>query len=360
MSVDMSCFQMKEVDCDEIPDRIILSTETPSTSDPSSTYPSQNKSSRKRKKKSDLREALDRSVKKGELDLLQAGLAIHNAYESDQAGTSHEISLFLKQNITSVPFPQMPASLQINSNPVIPLAMIHGYGLAAQMALALANSKTKSLQTTAAPSKDYFYCVTDNFDCVKSKFNYPSIPPFSGEPIDINLIPVMESYAPAHVRLQNYLFHLLGRSCTNQVDIQKFWTVPGEKNYHYGNPAMFPRELYDNLRQLFLEFFRLDYDELDHAEYSEEFSNLPQLSEMKTPETKKQLFEDLAAAKKAFKNSLFLLEFKAAMKELRHATFVRFDGIPGGYFTKRQRHLPKSMLNKNNAQLETPLKSEEN
>ncbi|EGT44687.1 hypothetical protein CAEBREN_11167 [Caenorhabditis brenneri] len=247
-------------------------------------------------------------IKEEEIDYDEiAGLAIQKAYETSQTGISNEISSFLTETIPNIPFPQMPESL--DSNPTISLAMMHGYGLA-------------------------------------------------GKPIEMNLVPVMESNAPAHVRLQNYLFHLLGKACTKQTDIQRFWVIPGEKNYHLGNSNIFPRELFDNLKQIFLEFFRLNYDEFDLTEYEEKFSQLPHLRHLVVPEAKKQMFENLVAAKKVFKNSIFLLGFKAAMKELRHATFVNIEGTSGGYFTKRQRHLPKSLLYKDKVAETSEIKTE--
>ncbi|CAL2040193.1 unnamed protein product [Caenorhabditis brenneri] len=350
--MDETTIKEEEIDYDEIVSGLFPPTEVASTS---RTPPIQPLKSRKRKPKSELRDALDRSIKKGDLDILQAGLAIQKAYETSQTGISNEISSFLTETIPNVPFPQMPESL--DSNPTISLAMMHGYGLAAQMALAAANRSSKIVLSTTPP-KDFFNCVSDNFDCVKSEFNYPSTAPFSGKPIEMNLVPVMESNAPAHVRLQNYLFHLLGKACTKQTDIQRFWVIPGEKNYHLGNSNIFPRELFDNLKQIFLEFFRLNYDEFDLTEYEEKFSQLPHLRHLVVPEAKKQMFENLVAAKKVFKNSIFLLGFKAAMKELRHATFVNIEGTSGGYFTKRQRHLPKSLLYKDKVAETSEIKTE--
>ncbi|EFO94522.1 hypothetical protein CRE_05225 [Caenorhabditis remanei] len=330
--------------------------------------------SRKRKRKSDLRTSLDQSIRNGKFNLLVAGLAIHNAYENGRPGIPQDIAAFAAKNATCVPFPQMPECLP--TDPLSMNSMMHGYGLAvsfeektystlnikiqAQLAMAAA-SKTSKAVRIITPTKDNFNFVSDSPSCVKSVYSYPSSYPFSGELIAIDSIPLMDSSTPAHIRLQNYLFQLLGKSCINRPDIQRFWIIPGEKNHRYGDPKPFPKELFENLQQLFLEFFQLDYDDLDEPEYCDEFSEMMILREHPDYESKKLKFEEMSAARKVFKTSIFLLEFKAALlvfirnffsksfffsKELRHGTFVFTSGTSEGHFAKRQRHISKRLLNR--------------
>ncbi|KAF1757361.1 hypothetical protein GCK72_013816 [Caenorhabditis remanei] len=304
---------------------------------------SHDKISTKRKRKSDLRTSLDQSIRNGKFNLLVAGLAIHNAYENGRPGIPQDIAAFAAKNATCVPFPQMPECL--SSDPLNMNSMMHGYGLAAQLAMAAA-SKTSKAVRIITPTKDNFNFVSDSPSCVKSVYSYPSTYPFSGELIAIDSIPLMDSSTPAHIRLQNYLFQLLGKSCINRPDIQRFWIIPGEKNHRYGDPKPFPKELFENLQQLFLEFFQLDYDDLDEPEYCDEFSEMLILREHPDYESKKLKFEEMSAARKVFKTSIFLLEFKAALKELRHGTFVFTSGTSEGHFAKRQRHISKRLLNR--------------
>uniref|UniRef100_A0A1I7V054 Uncharacterized protein n=1 Tax=Caenorhabditis tropicalis TaxID=1561998 RepID=A0A1I7V054_9PELO len=340
----------EEIDYDDVPNEIVESNGTSVESPSRQNESLQPKTSRKRKRKSDFRSALDRTIKKGGIDLLAAGMAIQNAYETNQTGVPEEIGSFLTQNIMNVPFPQMPDALQMNTTPNSFQAMVHGYGLAAQMALMAANNTSRTYRAIALP-KDSFNCVCDHPDRVVSIFNYPSEAPFSGEPIRIDLISMLESSTPAHVRLQNYLFQLLGKACINQKDIQRFWNIPGEKNHRYGNPSMFPKDLFDNLKQIFLEFFQLDYEELDHLSYSDSFADIEILKHLTVHETKNKLLKILLQRKKFIKLQFFFSKSKQhCKKELRHATFVNNEETPGGYFVKRQRHIPKRELNNGNEQ----------
>ncbi|CAI2353577.1 unnamed protein product [Caenorhabditis sp. 36 PRJEB53466] len=172
---------------------------------------------------------------------------------------------------------------------------------------------------------------------VTGVFHYPREPPFSGE--QISLLGINASNQPAHIRLKTMIFHVLSRSCTQQRDIQSVtWILPNEKNSKGPNRRDFPDELYVTLRDLFLQFFGLDYGELD-APYRNEFSTLKCLQSFGDDNSKKKLFKFLAHTRNSYLTTTFRTALKEALIELRHGTFLPpVIGQQYGRFVYRKRH----------------------
>ncbi|ULU02411.1 hypothetical protein L3Y34_002181 [Caenorhabditis briggsae] len=282
--------------------------------------------------------SLDGSIKNGKLDILSAGRALHTAYQSGQYGIPEDVESFLTKHSLDVPLPKLPQSVFTGLTPEAG-ALLHGYGIVAQLSLNAVQKLLSEQKSTQKISGEQLLGISDAPFAVKLRCNYPDFPPFS---IDMDSIPLMDASFPTHVRLQNYLFDILGKSCTVQTDIQRFWLIPGERKMSYGTPSPFPKELYDNLYKLFLEFFQLDDQLFDESEYRSEFGNSRLLKNYATEEAKKKKFVQVSSAKKSFKTNTFRAQFKNALKELRLGTFIIADGSSQGYFARRKRHIAKS------------------
>ncbi|ULT91632.1 hypothetical protein L3Y34_009332 [Caenorhabditis briggsae] len=285
--------------------------------------------------------SLDGSIKNGKLDILSAGRALHNAYQSGQYGIPEDVESFLTKHSLDVPLPKLPQPVFTGLTPEAG-ALLHGYGIVAQLSLNAVQKLLSEQKSTKKISGEQLFGISDAPFAVKLRCNYPDFPPFSGSQIDMDSIPLMDASFPTHVRLQNYLFDILGKSCTVQTDIQRFWLIPGERKMSYGTPSPFPKELYDNLYKLFLEFFQLDDQLFDEPEYRSEFGNLRLLKNYATEEAKKKKFVQVSSAKKTFRTNTFRAQFKNALKELRLGTFIIADGSSQGYFARRKRHIAKS------------------
>ncbi|ULT96160.1 hypothetical protein L3Y34_004645 [Caenorhabditis briggsae] len=274
--------------------------------------------SRKRPQQVDLRASLDGSIKNGKLDILSAGRALHTAYQSGQYGIPEDVESFLTKHSLDVPLPKLPQSVFTGLTPEAG-ALLHGYGIVAQLSLNAVQKLLSEQKSTQKISGEQLFGISDAPFAVKLRCNYPDFPPFS-----------------------NYLFDILGKSCTVQTDIQRFWLIPGERKTSYGTPSPFPKELYDNLYKLFLDFFQLDDQLFDEPEYRSEFGNSRLLKNYATEEAKKKKFVQVSSAKKSFKTNTFRAQFKNALKELRLGTFIIADGSSQGYFARRKRHIAKS------------------
>ncbi|ULT95120.1 hypothetical protein L5515_011218 [Caenorhabditis briggsae] len=99
-------------------------------------------------------------------------------------------------------------------------ALLHGYGIVAQLSLNAVQKLLSEQKSTQKISGEQLFGISDAPFAVKLRCNYPDFPPFLGSQIDMDSIPLMDASFPTHVRLQNYLFDILGKSCTVQTDIQ--------------------------------------------------------------------------------------------------------------------------------------------
>ncbi|PIC29297.1 hypothetical protein B9Z55_020928 [Caenorhabditis nigoni] len=103
----------------------------------------------------------------------------------------------------------------------------------------------------------------------------------------------------AHVVLKTYIFQLLSASCHVPTDIQNIlWSLPHDNSYSTHTP--FPPTLYNDMRELFLNFFEINEIELESGQWDEKFVSLDCLQAFESSVLKKKRYQSLASARSMF------------------------------------------------------------
>ncbi|CAI2354390.1 unnamed protein product [Caenorhabditis sp. 36 PRJEB53466] len=275
---------------------------------------------------------LSSCLENGLFNVEKAGRIVHEAYRTRTPKVKEEIESFLAKNAYKFTGPMIIGEPDL-MNPDWQQIMICGQQLLHHLICA----QQQKVINLSAKNCEEFRDVGGAVYNVTGIFHYPREPPFSGE--QISLLGITPSNQSAHIRLKSMLFHVLSRSCTQQCDIQSVtWILPNEKNSKGPNRRDFPDDLYVTLRDLFLQFFGLDYRELD-APYRDEFSTLKCLQSYEDDNSKKKYFEFLAHTRYSYLTTTFRTALKQALIELRHGTFLPpVIGQMYGRFVYRKRH----------------------
>ncbi|CAI2353434.1 unnamed protein product [Caenorhabditis sp. 36 PRJEB53466] len=284
---------------------------------------------------------MENCLNSGYLDMQRVGGLLFHAYANDEEDVDTEIELFIKNNSTKVKGPLTIKRADVR-NPNWPAVIACGHQLMEQ----INSHKIQISLSGMGPSKEEFCDITGAAFNVRKEYFYPQEPPFSGERICVSELKTTKQQP--HVHLKSILFALVSKSCAVQTHVQAVtWVLPQEKNTSGRNPKPFPESFFNTLYELCLEYFGLNYDELD-VPYRSAFRDLPCLEPYSDESGKRRLFQKLATARKSFVTGTFRTQLKAALVELKYSTFVA-PQLPQqhGYFQYRKRgrtsSTPRSM-----------------
>ncbi|EGT49510.1 hypothetical protein CAEBREN_02837 [Caenorhabditis brenneri] len=260
-----------------------------------------------------LYKSLEECVRGNEFDIYQSGCAVAHAYETGTVGIQDTILRFARKYARQVEIPKMPDFLDLYHDSI---RMQHGYGLLSQLTL-IGNVQRNTNQ--GSNDHEEFDKLTGSRLNVSSSFSYPHEAPFNGKQIDLKKLP--PSNKKAHVKLKNYLIIVLRESCVIPTDIKDLdWKYPGDKASRHTNPHPFPTEFYENLKELFAQFFNIGDEELD-TQWKDEYESMKLLEPFSTIVAKKNAFKQLATARNVYLVQTFPEEFRAAMSEIRHSSY---------------------------------------
>ncbi|CAO4380119.1 unnamed protein product [Caenorhabditis nigoni] len=264
---------------------------------------------------------LEAAVKNNELNIYEAGLAVHNGYASQDPSVPDQVLAFVQKyalRITSSRMPPVSPSI----HPDYIWIMTHGYGIVSQIALAAANKNNMKTITTSLDLGNLTgaLCNIDNSEPIY----YPQEAPFNGDRIEVKQEMPRQLNAAAHIVTKKLIFTILSRSCSDPTDLQSIvWSIPEDTTVCRAlNPRPFPRTLYDSIQNIVLQFFRLDEELLSRGVYDEQCATLKCLSGITDPIARKKKYASLHIARTRLTTTTYHHQFKSALYDLKTAVYI--------------------------------------
>ncbi|CAO4377894.1 unnamed protein product [Caenorhabditis nigoni] len=283
---------------------------------------------------------LQSCIQNDSLDIYRAGKVIHEAYLRRHASIVEDCRIFaLKNSKKIISFKMPPPTCYTDSN--IHMVLLHGqliYSMISKPSVPAVNI------ISTENEREYKKLRGAIFRTRHLKLYYPSVPPFSGLQMKLESVPMeRKTLNQAHVVLKTYIFQLLSASCHVPTDIQNIlWSLPHDNSYSTHTP--FPPTLYNDMRELFLNFFEINEIELESGQWDEKFVSLDCLQAFESSVLKKKRYQSLASARSMFMSKEgFHRCLRDAITEIRFANYSPPSPThPNGVWSYRNRNTQRS------------------